>query len=48
MINQGEYNHLVEPGTSRAAIERLRKLVGTFLNYNRGSGPRKLQILVAC
>ena len=47
MIHQGEHNHPVEPGTSRAAIERLRKLVGTFLNYNRGSGPRKIQMLVA-
>ena len=47
MIHQGEHNHPVEPGTSRAAIERLRKLVGTFLNYNRDSGPRKIQMLVA-
>ena len=47
MIHQGEHNHLIEPGPSRAAIERLRKLVGTFLNYNTGSGPRKLQMLVA-
>ena len=30
MIHQGEHNHPVEPGTSRAAIERLKKLVGTF------------------
>ena len=47
MIHQGEHNHPVEPGTSRASIERLRKLFGTFLNYNRGSGPRKLQMLLA-
>ena len=47
MIHIGQHNHPVEPGTSRAAIERLKKLVSTFLTFNKGSGPRKLQMLVA-
>ena len=38
-IHQGEHNHPVEPRTSRATIERLKKLVGTFLKLNTGSGP---------
>lgn len=41
MIHKGTHNHLVEPKSLRAAIERLRKLIGSFLSYNRSSGPRK-------
>lgn len=47
VIHLGQHNHPVEPGTSRAAIERLKKLVSTFLTFNKGSGPRKIQMLVA-
>ena len=46
-IHQGEHSHPVEPGTSRAAIERLKKLVSTCLKFNKDSGPRKLQMLIA-
>ena len=46
-IHQGEHSHLVEPGTSRGAIERIKKLVCTFLKFNKGSGPQKLQMLIA-
>lgn len=46
-IHQGDHSHPVEPGTSRAAVERLKKLVSTFLKFNKGSGPRKLQMLIA-
>ena len=35
-IHQGKHTHPVEPGTSRASIERLKKLVSTFLKFNRG------------
>ena len=46
-IHQGERNHPVELGTSCATIERLQKLVGTFLKFNTRSGPQKRQILIA-
>ena len=46
-IHQGKHTHPVEPGTSRAFIDKLKKMVSTFLKFNRGSGPRKLQMLIA-
>ena len=43
-IHQGKHSHTMEPG---ASIERLKQLVSTFLKFNRGSGPQKLQMLIA-
>lgn len=46
VIHYGEHSHNVQAGTSRAAIEKVRRLVSTVLKIDKG-GPRKVQMLVA-
>lgn len=43
----GHRSHEVQYGTSRAAIERIRKLVTAVLRVDRHNWPRKFQTIVA-
>ena len=47
LIYQRKHSHPIDLGTSCAFIERLKKLVSTFVNFNRGSGPQNLQMVLA-
>lgn len=47
VVHVGVHKHLVQSGTSRVEIEKMRKLVRTVLRVDRGSGPRKVQMMVA-
>ena len=46
VIHIGEHGHNVQQGTSRDAIEKVKKLVSTILKIEK-EGPRKIQMLVA-
>ena len=47
MVHVGHHMHEVQIGTSRAAIERIRKMVSSVLQVNRNNGPRRVQMIVA-
>lgn len=47
MVHIGLHSHEVQSGTSRAAIERIRKLVSSVLQMDRNNGPRRVQMIVA-
>ena len=47
MVHTGQHSHEVQSGTSRAAVERIRKMVATVMRVDRQHGPRKVQMIVA-
>ena len=47
MVHIGHHSHEAQSGTSRAAIERIRKMVNTILRVDRHNGPRRVQMIVA-
>ena len=44
MLHLGEHDHLVQLGTSKAMIERVRRAVSDMLKGRGSAGPRKLQM----
>ena len=47
MIHIGHHSHEVQPGTSRAAIQKIRHLVSSTLRVDKNNGPRRVQMIVA-
>ena len=47
MIHVGHHRHDVHLGTSRARIEKVKKLVSRVLKMDRTSGPHRVQMVVA-
>ena len=44
MLHLGVHDHPVQPGTSKAMIERVRRAVSDMLKGRGSVGPRKLQM----
>lgn len=47
MVHIGFHSHDVQSGTSRASIERIRKMVSNILSVDKNNGPRRVQMMVA-
>ena len=47
MVHVGHHFHDVQCGTSRAALERVKKMVRDVLRVDRNNGPRRVQMIVA-
>ena len=47
MLHIGYHSHEVQIGTSRATIQKIRKVVSSGVRGDRNNGPRRVQMIVA-
>lgn len=47
MLHIEFHSYEVQPRTSRAAIQKIKKLVSSVLRVDRNNGPRQVQMIIA-